>query len=255
MSTDPKPKRKRGRPCKPLITLDYFLIGDLAAADWAFKDIAEKCGMTEQEFCRRLEWDTSLQVALDKSDEPIDYNYVNVLASWHCSDAMIARKIKMSPSQFSKRLKADIALQDAVTGGRNDFVTTLCKSKRQSIETQYVSTCRECGYIMEGRELYRDMDPEGKPINRLRMPLVCIKCSSEKLEYERKPPSADMLKWESKQHLGESERMELTGDRNKPLVVEEIVDEAELDAQITRFIARREAKIKEGSEKGEQAIS
>ena len=89
---EPITPRKRGRPKKPIIPLDYAKISDLASVGWEYKQIAADIGLTEDVFSKRIGWDTKLQDALDKKDAPLDYNYVNYLARENCTDEEIARK-------------------------------------------------------------------------------------------------------------------------------------------------------------------
>ncbi len=250
MPEDPSKKKKRGRPPEKIIILDYGMISALASQDWTHKAIAEKCGMTEKAFSRRLNWDTQLQEALSKSNESLDYNYIYVLASDNCSDAEIARKIRMSKSQFSDRKKKDSQLVDALDAGRNDYVIVLKHEKKQSIRPQYKAICRECGYVMYGLERYKDRDDEGKEVIRERAPIDCKKCGSSKLEYKERAPSIAAQIWESKQHLNEKDKVEHSGDDKKPIVFERKLSEVELDAQIERFIASRERKLKEQPDQG-----
>ena len=218
MVDEPIKPRKRGRPKKVIISLDYFKISELASLEWSNAEIAKSLGMAEKEFDNRLDWDTRLIDALSKKDAPIDYNYVNYLARDHCSNAEIARKIHLSHKQFYERLKIDAALQDALNIGRNDYLIALRHSKKQSWQPQFITICRECGFLMDGKEAVKD--EEGNVIDS-RLPIACKKCGSKDLKYEREGASVTAQIWESKQHLGESDKAEVThsGDPTNPLNV------------------------------------
>jgi hypothetical protein len=214
---DPIAPRKRGRPPKPIITLDYGKIADLASSGWENKRIAADIGLSEDQFSRRLGWDPRLQDALDKKDAPIDYTYVNYLARENCTQEEIARKIHMSPAQFSTRKNEDVDLVNALVSGWNDFNVELRHAKKQSWKPQYSTLCRACGYIMDGMESYKEEDEEGNTVVKVRLPLTCKKCGEAGLKYDKTPASVGAQIWESKQHLGETDKVELAGKKDAPI--------------------------------------
>jgi len=148
-----QPKKKPGRPKgtgKKRVELDYDLIAALAAEGWTQKDIAKKVDLSEEQFSRRLKWDTRLMEILLTGEGPLNYDVVGLMSAAQCTHEEIANALGISKSQFNNRLQDDVALQDAVNGNYSKGVANARRAMYRAMMDRRMTICLDCQKIKEG---------------------------------------------------------------------------------------------------------
>lgn len=154
--------------------------------------------------------------------QQVDIQAVRALGRYQAMQKEVARKLGMDEHTFGKKLKADKVLQEAYEGGKTDGQIHARQILWHSIQDHFFTFCTNpaCGHIVD--------DPQ-EFFGR------CPKCNSKGItetgekknylpDHHRERGDGKSLDLICKNFLGLSDKVEISGNKDKPLVYGTLAD-------------------------------
>lgn len=233
------PSHSPPKPSKAPI--DLVFVERLVSANASLKQVAQALGFTAKQLSTRRKTDPQLDKLLagtkqqSSRKKEIDYKLVHTLASLDATDYQIARKLgyavqtqiegnhtRRHSKAFSTRKGQDPHLREALDDGRVDGELSLLQTAMQKCRNQCMTVCRDCGKKAMGPEFlascpYCDAleeDPD----------LTGSRGAHTKVKHTFVPADTAMTIFCLKNRLHWTDKVQVSGDEEKPLVLATLAD-------------------------------